>query len=124
MRKFSSIEIELINIQIGCILRLARLRKGLSQLELGHQIDSNPTLIGRIERAEGKTSWEKIYMLCKQLDVNLCNLLEIKDRDSLVSIVEEAMQFEDKLTQDKNKFYNSLKGRIRDLFKLMSKNQK
>ncbi|SDQ89759.1 helix-turn-helix domain-containing protein [Flagellimonas zhangzhouensis] len=124
MRKYSSTEIELINIQIGCILRLARLRKGLSQLELGHQIDSNPTLIGRIERAEGKTSWEKIYMLCKQLDVNLCNLLEIKDRDSLISIVEEAMQFEDKLTQDKNKFYISLKGRILDLFKLMSKNQK
>lgn len=63
-------------------------------------------------------------MLCKQLDVNLCNLLEIKDRDSLISIVEEAMQFEDKLTQDKNKFYISLKGRILDLFKLMSKNQK
>ena len=124
MRKYLSTEIELINIQIGCILRLARLRKGLSQLELGHQIDSNPTLIGRIERAEGKTSWEKIYMLCKQLDVNLCNLLEIKDRDSLLTIVEEAMQFEDKLTQDKNKFYNSLQGRIRDLFKLMSKNQK
>jgi len=121
MRKYSSTEIELINIQIGCILRLARLRKGLSQLDLGHQIDSNPTLIGRIERAEVKTSWDKIYMLCKQLDVNLCNLLEIKDRDSLLSIVEEAMQFEDKLTQDKNKFYNSLKGRIGDLFKLLNK---
>ncbi|MEC7263984.1 MAG: helix-turn-helix transcriptional regulator [Bacteroidota bacterium] len=124
MRKYSGIEIELINIQIGCVLRLARLRKGLSQLELGHQIDSNPTLIGRIERAEGKTSWEKIYMLCKQLDVNSCELLKIKNADSLISIVEEAMQFEDKLTQDKNKFYNSLKGRIQDLFKSLNKDHK
>jgi len=124
MRKYRSTEIELINIQVGCILRLARLRKGLSQLELGHQIDSNPTLIGRIERAEGKTSWEKIYMLCKQLDVNLCDILKIKGVDSLLSIVEEAMRYEDKLTQDKTNFYNSLKRRIQDLFKLLSEEQK
>jgi len=63
-------------------------------------------------------------MLCKQLDVNLCDILKIKGVDSLLSIVEEAMRFEDKLTQDKTNFYNSLKRRIQDLFKLLSKEQK
>ena len=77
MGKFSDAEIELINIQIGCLLRLARLRKGLSQLDLGHSIDSNSMLVGRIERAKGKSSWDKIFMLSKQLDVNFFELFWI-----------------------------------------------
>ncbi|AYN67526.1 XRE family transcriptional regulator [Euzebyella marina] len=112
MRKYSDSEIELINIQIGCLLRLARLRKGLSQLDLGHQIDSNSTLIGRIERAEGKTGWEKIYMLSKQLGINFNELFELKDKEALIAIVKESLRYEDKLTQEKKKYYTLLITRI------------
>ena len=124
MGKYSSTEIELINIQIGCMLRLARLSKGLSQLDLANQIDSNSTLVGRIERSIGKTSWEKIYLLSKQLDINFCDLFEIKSRDALLSIVEEALQYEDKLTQDKKIFYTSLKRKIEEKYRPFRKDQK
>ena len=124
MRKFSSVEIELINIYIGCILRLARLRKGVSQLDLGHQIDSNSTLVGRIERAKGKSSWEKIFMLSKQLDVNFCELFELKSKDDLIDIVKESLQFESKLTKAKEKFYNSLIAKIEDTYRLFIKDKK
>ena len=123
MRKYSSIEIELINIQIGCLLRLARLRNGFSQLDLGHQIDSNSMLVGRIERAKGKTSWEKIFMLSKQLDVNFYELFELKSKDALISIVDEALQYENKLTKDKSKFYTSLKRKIEEAYSSYIKEQ-
>ncbi|MGN7515984.1 MAG: helix-turn-helix transcriptional regulator [Allomuricauda sp.] len=123
MRKYSSIEIELINIQIGCSLRLARLRKGFSQLDLGHQIDSNSMLVGRIERAKGKSSWEKIFMLSKQLDINFYELFELKSKDALLSIVDEALQYENKLTKDKNKFYTSLKRKIEEKYNSYIKEQ-
>ncbi|WP_421824300.1 helix-turn-helix domain-containing protein [Flagellimonas oceanensis] len=124
MRKYSGIEIELINIQIGCRIRLARLKKGLSQLDLGHQIDSNSTLVGRIERAEGKTSWEKIFMLSKQLDVNFYNLFELKKKDVLLSVVDEALQYENKLTQEKREFYESLKIKIEETYSTFFMEQK
>lgn len=123
MRKYSSIEIELINIQIGCLLRLARLRKGVSQLDLGHQIDSNSMLVGRIERAKGKSSWEKIFMLCKQLDVNFCELFELKSKEALINIVAEALHYENKLTKDKRDFYDSLKRKIEETYSSFTKEQ-
>jgi len=123
MRKYSSIEIELINIQIGCLLRLARLRKGVSQLDLGHQIDSNSMLVGRIERAKGKSSWEKIFMLCEQLEVNFCELFELKSKEALIDIVAEALHYENKLTKDKREFYDSLKRKIEETYSSFTKEQ-
>ncbi|MDF0716990.1 helix-turn-helix transcriptional regulator [Muricauda sp. 334s03] len=123
MRKYSSIEIELINIQIGCLLRLARLRKGLSQLDLGHQIDSNSMLVGRIERGKGKSSWEKIFMLSKQMDTNFCELFELRSKDDLLLIVEEALQYENKLTKDKREFYDSLKRKIEETYSSFNQEQ-
>ncbi|AWX43635.1 hypothetical protein HME9304_00626 [Flagellimonas maritima] len=121
MGKISTADIELINIQIGSLLRLARLRKGLSQLDLALLINSNPTMIGRIERFKGKTSWEKILVICKELDFNFCELFELRSKESLLSVVEETLQYEDKLTKEKMKFYDSLKREIEEKFKLVGK---
>ena len=70
-------EIKLLNIQIGCILRLARLKKGLSQHDLSLLLGSNPTMIGRIERFENISSWDKIYSISQQLDVNFSDLFTL-----------------------------------------------
>lgn len=112
MRPYNEDEIKLLNIQIGCILRLARLKKGLSQHDLSLSLGSNPTLIGRIERAENISSWDKIYSISQLLDVNFSDLFTLKSKDELLSIVEESFKLEDKLTVEKKEYYSILKKTI------------
>lgn len=112
MRKYNEDELKLINIQIGCLLRLARLKKGLSQHNLSLILGSNPTMVGRIERFENISSWDKIYSICQQLDVDFCDLFTLRSKDELLSIVEESFKLEDKLTVEKKEYYNILKTTI------------
>ncbi|PZR19100.1 MAG: DNA-binding protein, partial [Flavobacterium psychrophilum] len=48
MSKYGIKELQLLNIQIGCILKLARLKKKISQEDLGLAIDADKTKIARI----------------------------------------------------------------------------
>lgn len=121
MRKFSNAEIELINIQIGCLLRLARLRKGLSQHDLSLLINSNPTLIGRIERFEVKTSWNNIFIICQELDFDFCKLFKLVPKNAMLSIIEETLQYEDKLTKEKEEYYKCLKREIEEKYRSIEK---
>lgn len=109
MRKYNEDELKLINVQIGCLLRLARLKKGLSQHNLSLILGSNPTMVGRIERFENISSWDKLYSICQQLDVDFCDLFTLRSKDELLSIVEESFKLEDKLTIEKKEYYNILK---------------
>jgi|SRR5690606_701297 transcriptional regulator with XRE-family HTH domain len=112
MKKYSEEEINLLNIQIGCILRFARLKKGLSQHDLSLLLGSNPTMIGRIERFENISSWDKIYNISQELDVKFNDLFILKSKDELLSIVEESFKLEEKLTEEKKEYYKGLKAKI------------
>lgn len=116
MKKYSDIELHLLNMQIGCILRLARLKKGLSQHELSLILGSNPTMVGRVERFENVSGWDKIYAISQQLDVDFCDLFILKKKEEILSIVEESLKLENKLTKDKKNYYIFLKKTINNEF--------
>ena len=121
MRKYGEIELHLLNIQLGCVLRLARLKKGLSQHSLSLMLGSNPTMVGRVERFENVSGWDKIYSISQQLDVDFCNLFILKSKDDLLSIVGESLKLENKLTQDKRDYYTFLKTTITNKYNLLKK---
>lgn len=116
MKKYSEIELNLLNIQIGCILRLARLKKGLSQHSLSLNLGTNPTMVGRVERFENVSSWDKIYAISQQLDVDFCNLFVLKSKEGLLSIIDESFKLEEKLTEEKKEYYKNLKITISNKF--------
>lgn len=109
-------EIERLQIQIGCIIRLGRLKKGLSQLDLALKFGSNSTLIGRIERGETISGWDKIYILIKALEIKINDLFILKSKDELLNIVADSKKLEQKLTKEKAKYYLSLQESIKELF--------
>ncbi|GAA3588013.1 helix-turn-helix transcriptional regulator [Flavivirga amylovorans] len=121
MGKYGEIELHLLNIQLGCVLRLARLKKGLSQHSLSLMLGSNPTMVGRVERFENVSGWDKIYSISQQLDVDFSNLFILKSKDNLLSIVEESLKLENKLTQDKRDYYTFLKTTITNKYNLLKK---
>jgi len=121
MRKYSEVELELLNIQIGCMLRLARLKKGLSQHSLSLMLGSNPTMVGRVERSENVSGWDKVLSISQQLDIDFCNLFVLKSKNELLAIVEESFKLEGKLTQEKHDFYNYLKSTITNKHNLLKK---
>ncbi|MDO6761895.1 helix-turn-helix transcriptional regulator [Tamlana sp. 2_MG-2023] len=118
MRSYNEFELHILNIQIGCVLKLARLKKGLSQHQLSLILESNPTSIGRIERFEHSCSWDKLYQFCQNLDLDFCNLFILKQREELLAIVDETIKHEEKLTQRKRAYYKSLKVLIKQEFKI------
>lgn len=123
MRKYNEDELKLINIQIGCLLRLARLKKGLSQHNLSLILGSNPTMVGRIERFENINSWDKLYSISQQLDIDFCDLFNLRSKDELLSIVDESFKLEDKLTVEKKEYYSILKTTITRGYNSVQKNR-
>jgi len=121
MGKSSKIELNLINLQIGCILRLARLKQNLSQHKLGIKIEYTSTMIGRVERAEGVSGWDKIYTISQYFNINFNSLFTLKNKETLISIVEESFSLEEKLTQEKIDYYNFLKKTIKNQYDLLER---
>ncbi len=121
MRKYTEMELELLNMQIGCMLRLGRLKKGMSQLDLALLLGSNPTMIGRIERFENVSGWDKILSISQQLSIDFCNLFVLKTKEELLLIVEESFKLEDKLTQEKRDYYDYLKSHIINRYSLLKR---
>ncbi|MCI9843505.1 helix-turn-helix domain-containing protein [Flavobacterium pectinovorum] len=117
----SEIELNLINLQIGCMLRLARLKQNLSQHSLGIKIDYSSTMIGRVERAESVSGWDKIYTISRYLRIDFNSLFVLKSLPSLISIVEDSFNLEVKLTQEKIDYYNFLKKTLKIQFDLLEK---
>ncbi|MBJ6367713.1 helix-turn-helix domain-containing protein [Snuella sedimenti] len=109
MRKYTNSEVELLNIQIGTMVKLARLQKGMSQLDLALLLDSNSTMVGRIERSESVSGWDKILLISQLLDIDFNNLFRLKTKNEMLSIVEESYKLDGKLTNEKKNYYDSLK---------------
>lgn len=116
MKKYNKKDFELLSIQIGCLLRYSRLKKGWSQHELGLLLETNSTMVGRIERFENIPGWDKILAMSQALDIEFCWLFELKEKKYLLSIVEESFKLEDKLTQDKRDYYRFLRKIIEDSY--------
>jgi len=110
------LEIELLNIQIGCMLRFARLKKGYSQHELSLLLGTNPTMVGRVERFENVSGWDKIYLISQQLEIDFLSLFKLKSESELLSIVGDSLKLENKLTKEKREYYESLTKKIQSFF--------
>lgn len=109
MTKYNELELQLLNVQIGCMLRLGRLKKNLSQHDLALLLGYTSTMIGRVERFENVSSWDKIFSISKQLNIIFCNLFVLQNQEKLLSIVNESYKLEKKLTQEKEDYYSFLK---------------
>jgi hypothetical protein len=109
MGKYGAEELQLLNIQIGCVLRLARLKKGISQESLGSSIYSDKTKIARLEKFAHATNWETIYSVSQELGVDFCSLFVLKSKKEILSIVEECFKLEKKLSKMKLEYYENLR---------------
>lgn len=101
--------INLLNIQIGCLLRYGRLKLRLSQLQLGLEIGMSDTLIGRIERALNFSSWDKIYIYGKFVNITADELFSVKTRNELLEIVEKSFDLEPKKSASTRLYYENLR---------------
>ena len=108
--------LELLNIQIGCIIKINRLRQGISQHDLSLVLDFNPTAIGRIERAEVISGWDRIYILSQELRIPFSDLFVLLSESDLLLIVDEIISLEQKLNDEKKEFYRTLISKIKDKF--------
>lgn len=108
MKKYSNKEINLLSLQVGCNIRLERLRKGLSQEELGLAIGSNSTMIGRIERAENVTAWQNLLKVSQELNINYESLFVLKSKEDIILMIKECFALENKLTTEKTNYYKKL----------------
>lgn len=109
MQNYGNKELELLGLQIGCVIKLNRLQKGLSQEELGLLINANSTLVGRIERFEISTSWTNLFKVCKELDIEYSTFFKLKTLSEIISMVDTCLKLDNKLTDEKKKYYNLLK---------------
>ena len=121
MRKYGKEELEILNIQIGCVLRHGRLKKGLSQHELSLSLGTNPTMVGRVERFENVSGWDKVFLISQELGVDYITLFNLKSKEELLTIVDNSKKLEKKLTKEKREYYSKLKDKIIKSFKSLKK---
>lgn len=113
MYEYSDEELDILGLQIGCIIRLERLKKGLSQEVLGLLIGSNKTTIGRLERYENATSWKILFKVCQSLKIDYKELFLLQPIEFLLSVIKESFSLEEKLTVEKEEFYINLETEIK-----------
>ncbi|MDV4043694.1 DNA-binding protein [Elizabethkingia anophelis] len=121
MQEYSNEELDALALQIGCIVRVERLRNGLSQENLGLLIGSNKTTIGRIERYENSTSWKILLQICQSLKIEYNSLFVLQPLPFILSIIRESYSLEEKLTAEKEKFYMNLEFEAKEKFKNQNK---
>lgn len=119
MQEYNNEEIDALGIQIGCIVKVERLRKKLSQGDLGLLIGSNNTTIGRIERYENSTSWKNLFKVSQALAIDFNSLFILKSLDFILSTIQECISLEDKLTVEKARYYQDLEKEAKKLFKFL-----
>ena len=124
MREYKKVELEILNIQIGCILRYSRLLLKLSQQDLGTSLGYTSVMIGRVERFENISGWDKIFYISERLEVNFHELFILKTKDELLQIIEESLKLEVKLNQEKRDYYEFLKKTVIKNYDLLSKLKK
>ncbi|MGE9313204.1 hypothetical protein ACLOAU_16260 [Niabella sp. CJ426] len=120
MKIFSEEELQIVNIHIGLSIRLGRLTLKLSQLEFANSIDTNNTAVGRIERAEHYSAWDKVLLMSQYLKLDFTSLFILKTKADLLSLVDDCFTLDNKLTKEKSDYYVQLRKRIDVLYKSIS----
>jgi transcriptional regulator with XRE-family HTH domain len=120
MKMLGKEELQLVNIHIGLSIRLGRLKQNLSQLEFANSIDTNNTTIGRVERAEHYSAWDKVFLMSQYLQLDFNSLFVLKTKSELLKLVEDCLGLDNKLTKEKSDYYVQLRKRIDSLCKLIS----
>ncbi len=110
-------QLDALALQIGCMVRLERLNKKLSQEDLGLLIGSNKTTIGRLERYESSTSWKILFKVCQSLKIDFNSMFVLKPLDFILSIIQQAYSLEEKLTAEKEQFYAKLEMEAKKRFR-------
>lgn len=121
MQNYNDYEIDILALQIGCLIKFKRLEKNLSQEDIGLFIGSNATMIGRVERAETSPSWQNLLKIFQAVGLDYESLFQLKSLEENLLIVEKCLKLEKKLTKEKQDYYDSLKKLLKDKYKDLNK---
>lgn len=96
--------LEELKNQIGKLLQLYRLRKGMSQLQLGNELNLSSNHIGRIERADTNPTLENIVKICNFFEIDVLYLFSTLNKNELNNIESEIIDLKEKFkNQNKRK---------------------
>lgn len=85
-----------LKIHIGRIIQLYRLRKELSQFQLGLEVGMSRDHIGRIERGQTNPTIENIVKISDFLNINILIFFTEVNQTEMSSILEEIKNFKEK----------------------------
>ncbi|WP_313002885.1 helix-turn-helix domain-containing protein [Chryseobacterium gleum] len=117
MQNYNENEIDILALQIGCLIKFKRLEKNLSQEDIGLFIGSNATMIGRVERAETSPSWQNLLKIFQAVGLNYESPFHLKSLEENLIVVEKCLKLERKLTKEKQDYYKSLKKLLKEKYK-------
>lgn len=121
MQSYDDKEIDILALQIGCLIKFKRLEKNLSQEDIGLFIGSNATMIGRVERAETSPSWQNLLKIFQAVGLDDESMFQLKSLEENLLIVEKCLSLEKKLTKEKQDYYESFKKLLKDKYKNLNK---
>ncbi|KYH06841.1 hypothetical protein A1704_21870 [Chryseobacterium cucumeris] len=87
-------QIEELKFQIGKLIQLYRLKKGLSQFQLGNELNISSNHVGRIERSETNPTIESLVTFCNFLEIDLLHLFTKLNEKELKKIESEIDQLQ------------------------------
>ena len=87
-------EIEELKFQIGKLIQLYRLKKGISQFQLGNELNISSNHVGRIERSETNPTIESLVTFCNFLEIDLLHLFTKLNEKELKKIQSEIDQLQ------------------------------
>ena len=67
-----------LNKNIGSVMRKHRIKKGVSQADMGVDISISTNQVGRIERAQSNPTIKTLYSIAEYLDIEVVDLVSIK----------------------------------------------
>ncbi|RQO40170.1 DNA-binding protein [Chryseobacterium sp. KBW03] len=121
MQSYDDKEIDILALQIGCLIKFKRLEKNLSQEDIGLFIGSNATMIGRVERAETSPSWQNLLKIFQAVGLDDESMFQLKSLEENLSIVEKCLSLEKKLTKEKQDYYEAVKKLLKNKYKNLNK---
>ncbi|MCT4084695.1 hypothetical protein CMU71_13790 [Elizabethkingia anophelis] len=95
--------VEELKIQIGIIIKLYRLRKGLSQFQVGNEVDLTKDYIGIIERGKTNPTIEVIIGICNFLEIDISYLVTKVDENQIETFKLETLELEAKFKNQNKK---------------------
>ncbi len=87
-------EIEELKFQIGKLIQLHRLKRELSQLQLGNELNISSNHVGRIERAETNPTIESLVKFCNFFEIDMLYLFTKLNEKELKKIESEISQLQ------------------------------